>query len=195
MADPTIQARVTAAMQNEYRGITALSNVLHKIESTPNRITLADFREYEVLFRAPNADMDDDTERKLEQLGDAYLKLVDPYKPVEIIKSAIDKTVILTLPPIFASVRTLAATKENAELVATNYRMAGHDVPRYQAEAFGGVAKAILQEQTNNVAAIAQAKAVYDTCMVDFRAKYQHTNGTGTDVTTGCTTEWEFSDD
>jgi len=137
-------------------------------EATPNVLTLDQFRHFAPLFRKDTRL----TAQQLKSLGDQYCQTIDLYKKTVIVKNLSDKTPILTLPPILTPVRSLPPSPETGQLVDTNTKMAGHDVPRYSSMAFAALIKALLEEQTNNSPVIAEYRRAYIDIQKSFSQAY-----------------------
>lgn len=176
------------------KAFTDLYHELQKIESQPNTFTLAQFREFEPLFRKEHK-LDGS---QIDELMKKYRRIVDFYKSTVIIKSASDPTVVVTLPPLLTPFRSLAPTKENDVLVVANTKMSGHQIPLYSSTAFGRMITALFAEQSNNKDVVEAQRKVYVEAMRGFAKAY----GTGEKSPTGETTpekgpdtsstEWEF---
>lgn len=141
---------------------------LTDMESRPNVMTLALFRKFEPLFKK-NSNISDE---KIKELTKEFQSYVDFYKETQIVKSAADQTVIITLPSIFTPVRALSATERNASLVSANRAASSTNIPRYQAEAFANMFNALLSEQNNNTDTVNEYKERFVTVVNELLSKY-----------------------
>lgn len=152
----------------EDRQIKELHRVLSEKDQRPNVITLEYFRQFEPLFRKNNTL----SENEIGILTDRYTRVIDLYKSTQIIVSASDPRVILTLPPLFTPVRSLSMTKENQVLVARNAAMSTHNVPKYGSDAFNALMHAILAEQSNNAETVQSYRTEYRMLVQQFFSIY-----------------------
>jgi hypothetical protein len=178
----------------EDQNITKLFTALQAIDRRPNMITLAQFRQFEPLFRKNNTL----TETEIHDLTKLYAKTIDFYKETQIIESSVKPTVVLTLPPLFTPVRTLSTTDTNEAIVAANQKMSGHHVPKYSSEAFNTMMNALKREQLANKSVIDAYHRNYVTIVDAFFAAYRGEVKSAAIVETSqpsavpAGTEWDF---
>ena len=158
--------------------VTALHDSLKQIEDRPNVLTLSQFRQFEPLFRKEHGL----NERQIDALTEMYRKLVDFYKPTVIIRSATDRAIILTLPPLFTPVRSLSPTEKNITLVAINRNLSGNSIPLYSSTAFGRMARALIEEQAGNKEVVDAYRGMYADSMKAFSEVYNITDPQKTDT-------------
>lgn len=175
--------------------ITALFAELKRIEDRPNVFTMSQFERLAPLFRT-NSNL---TSSHIEDLTVLYQRYVDFYKPTEIIRSAADHTVILTLPPVFTPVKSLSSDDHNDKIIDINSNMSGSDIPKYRSVAFNQVANALLSEQRSNINVIQEYRRKYADIMQKFNALYGNTaktavseSETSQPVPFQDTTTWEY---
>ena len=147
-----------------------LFDALNKIENTPVRLTLAEFKQFEPLFRSDSVDKY--TDEQLSELGNLYMRTIDLYRPVNIIKSKIDPTVVLVLPPIFTSAKSMDNTPENDKLVDININMSKSDIPKYSETATKGMSEAFIKAQVGVAPLVVRTRAIYKQTMDVFNTLY-----------------------
>lgn len=149
------------------KDVAKLASLLDEIHKSPNVMTLATFKRLSPLFRR-NTTVDDAT---MERLGREYLSMVDLYKETVVVRSDTDRTVLLTLPPIFMEVKSIPNTPENDELVMVNTNMALNASAHHQNRAFASLTHAVVKTQLSNKEAILAARARYREIMEQFNGK------------------------
>jgi hypothetical protein len=146
---------------------TKLFNALQKIHSRPNTVTRQQFHQFEPLFKKEH-NLDP---TQLENLTKLYCKTFDFYKQTVIIESADNPKVVITLPAVFAPVRTLSPTERNATLVDINNKLAG-SLPKHSTNAFGQMADALITEQVHNKSVITEYRKDYVATIQEFLNAY-----------------------
>jgi len=155
------------SIKTEQPETTALFTALQNIYSQPTTITRQQFRQFEPLFRK-NHNL---TNEQIEDLSKLYRKTFDFYKSIVIIESADNPKIVVTLPPVFTPVRTMATTEANATLVDVNAKLSGA-MPLYSTTAFGRMADALIMEQANNKQVITEYRHEYITTVQKFLDVY-----------------------
>lgn len=145
---------------------------IESIDSRPTQLTAAQFKKFEPLFQASNvelAESDDRYKNRFKELTREFQDLVtDLYKPIEIVKSATDLTVVLRLPPIISQAASLDNNKENDILASSNTASIGNSVPKYRAEAFGKYLDAILKAQQDALKSNKQNRNIVEAYKQEF---------------------------
>ena len=159
-----------------FEEIESLSKVLKEQDERPNVLSLEKFRRYAPIFQKqdPNKPLTARERQDLIDLSNEYYKLINPYNITHIVKSEKDPTIVLRLPQIFTRVRPLTQNEKNDVLVSRNQKltMAAGAPPRLQAEAFHGMATALLNEQQNNADVVKTAQSDYKEVMDEFLVAY-----------------------
>ena len=169
---PRIENKDNSSLEKiEVPEINNLFNILKNIESKPNIFTLAEFKEFEPIFRKYDEISDED----LKELTKKFKRAVDFYKEIVIVKSKSDRTIVVTLPPIFVPVRSLSSTETNRILVDINSKLGMSGIPKYSSEAFGRMATSLLIEQNFNKNVVMEYREKYKEIMNNFLTIYNKT--------------------
>jgi hypothetical protein len=190
MATPT-QPRTTGSIDVD--AMRRLHEHFVELENAPNILTLAEFQPFIPLFKRNHTPQDIDN---LSALGEQYAGLIDPYKPVIIIRdSAHPDDVLLRLPRLFTALET--PTDENAHrLAARNLKSSQSQFPKIRSEAEAEYMGHLLNAQSNDriVDAIVAASHETDAIMQEFQEKLGKDFGV-TPAAAVVVSDWAFDDD
>lgn len=189
MADKQEQLIENAIGRESYIGLKRLDKALTEEHSKPNIIQLSEFIKFADIFKTPTFENTDDLSSEelssIVKLSKEFMSLIDLYRPTEIRSG---EKVVLTLPATFTATSTIS--KDRTEFVDVNIKFGDSDVPKYRAEAFANMFKALMDSQFDDkhLNEIKKRRNEFDKLTTEFNnmkagrgqtAVYQHADGAG----------------
>ncbi len=176
MSDPSLPL-----VDYEQKDLTELADILNKMEEGPNILTRAEFKPFEFLYQNHPAPKNEEEkaarDRKVDALTKAFVRIIDMYRPIHIVVSKTDSTVVLRLPQLFVPIKSMAPTDHNAQLVLANHQAQKLMYPSIKSKAQNRMTAAFRKQQADldQISAIRTARAESRALVEEFQVRKGNT--------------------
>ena len=167
----------TSALDKKIGSLAAELDVLY---NQPNIITWKDFQHFIPLFMRNDVEETESHAQLIGQLSRQYFKKFTYYKPVEVIASDTDPTVVLRIPQVFLKLSSKPATKNQTLANVAAKKNLNSDLQQKQVRGLKQLAHNVAQTQKDNgqIAEFIRIRKETQTMLTDIYNKKNRQNGT-----------------
>ncbi len=159
----------------EEKDLTELASILSARAEGPNILTKAEFKPFEFLYQNHSEPKNEEEaasrDRKIGILTKEFMRAVDIYRPIHIVVSKTDQTVILRLPQLFVPIKSIEPTEQNVQLVIANHQAQKSEFPKIKSKAQNRMTAAFRKQQADpdHISSISTARAESKILVEEFR--------------------------